>query len=100
MSGRKSEHTYAVHAGSTKWAFVPHPEISGLWFRTHLCVLVSPCSYPGCKAKRGQPCKGPDGYKSGTHYMRRDDGAKGVQSLETSLAIVTNFEKKPRGKKS
>lgn len=93
MKGRRSERVYAVHAAGEHWAFVPHPEIAGWWFRCHLSVLVVGCSYPGCGAKRGQPCKSADGYKTETHVDRRDAAQKGVANLRFAHGIVMNIER-------
>lgn len=92
-AGRRSERVYAVRNGAEKWAFVPHPEIGGWWFRCHPSVLVSPCKAEGCGALRGQPCKSADGYGSWTHHQRRTDAAKGVAALDYATCIVTTIAK-------
>jgi hypothetical protein len=92
VTGRRSERVYVVRSGAEKWAFVPHPEVSGWWFRCHPSVVVSPCSH--CKSQRGQPCRDlEDGYKSSTHWVRRRDAAKGVQALDYATCIVTTIAK-------
>lgn len=99
MTGRRSERTYAVyavHAGSERWAFVPHPEIAGWWFRCHPSVLVARCDYPGCGAERGQPCKNSNGYRSQTHATRRSDARQGVGRLQYAHGIVMNIERPRR----
>lgn len=96
MRGRRSERTYAVHAGSERWAFVPHPEIAGWWFRCHPSVLIVRCEFPGCGAERGQPCKDEDGYHMWTHYVRRQAAKRGVTNLEFAHGIVMNIERPRR----
>jgi hypothetical protein len=95
MRGRRSQRTYAVRAGSERWAFVPHPEISGWWFRCHISVLVAAC--PHCKSPQGHPCRDDDvGYKTATHYYRRDAAAKAVADVEFALGVVANIEQPKR----
>lgn len=50
-------------------AFVRHPAARGLWVRTHYCTTVVVC--PTCCAPPGEPCRGPRGPGSWTHYTRR-----------------------------
>ena len=40
------------------------------WVKSDLSVLRASC--PLCGSRKGVPCRGPLGYKSSTHYVRRD----------------------------
>lgn len=97
MPGRRSQRTYAVHAGSERWAFIPHPEISGWWFRSHVSVLIAACPVSGCGAEKGQPCKHNGNYVTWTHYPRREAAKRGAGELEFAHGIVMNIEN-PRRK--
>lgn len=92
MPGRRSQRTYTVRVGAEFWAFIPHPEVSGWWFRAHPCVLVVAC--PSCKAPLGHPCKGSDGYVIFTHYHRRQAAREGVAKLDYALGVVIELGKK------
>lgn len=52
------------------WAFVAVPDERARYVRTERCVTEVWC--PTCKAARGEPCKGKQGYTAGCHYKRRD----------------------------
>jgi hypothetical protein len=91
MSGRRSHRTYAVRAGAERWAFIPHPEVAGWWFRAHPAVLVAVC--PHCKAPIGHPCKGVDGYVIFAHYQRRQAARDGVMKLDYALGLVIELGK-------
>lgn len=51
--------------------FVPHPDLAGLWFRVHPCVVLCDCRR--CGAKKGVPCRSSGKYVVSTHALRRDD---------------------------
>jgi len=91
VTGRRSRRTYAFRSGAECWAFVPHPDIVGMWLRLHPCVLVSSC--PFCKVPRGVPCRTEDGYVHYTHGNRRKVDAKRVADLEFALGLVATIEK-------
>jgi hypothetical protein len=93
MSGRRSQRTYAFRAGSERWAFIPHPEVAGWWFRAHPSVLVIACPY--CKAPIGHPCKSStEGYVIFTHYNRRQAARDGVAKLDYTLGVVVEIGKR------
>lgn len=100
LSGRRSERTYAIRAGSEKWAFVPHPEVASWWFRCDLSVLVVRCPYTGCGAEKGQPCKNEDSYHAWTHHVRRTEAKRSVSKLDLAHGIVMNIENPRRRRPS
>lgn len=91
MTGRRSRRTYAFRSGGECWAFVPHPDIVGLWMRLHPSVIVSTC--PFCKVPRGAPCRTEDGYVHYVHADRRRQGEKRTADLVFALGIVATVEK-------
>lgn len=64
--GRRVRTLYVVGG----FAFVPHPGCHGHWLRVDVAVVKVPCS--ACGSPVGLPCQGVDGYRAGTHYVRRD----------------------------
>jgi hypothetical protein len=91
MTGRRSHRTYAFRSGSECWAFVPHPDLVGMWMRLHPSVLVTTC--PFCKVSRGVPCRTEDGYVHYVHADRRRVGAKRTADLEYALGLVVTLGK-------
>lgn len=72
---------YLVAEGTGWSAFVPIPGGVG-YFKTHWCVVVTPCTYPSCtypscKAPAGSPCltarRNPT---VSTHVVRREAAKK------------------------
>lgn len=58
-------------------AFVKHPNLRGLYIKTHVCVTMADCSF--CKSKINEPCQNHHKeYCSFTHAARRIDAAKMV----------------------
>src|SRR5262245_16129111 len=94
--GRRSNRTYAIRAGSERWAFVPHPLASGLWFRTHLCTLVAVCPEVDCGSEPGWPCKHKGEYVSWTHYKRRAAARAGSRKIDDALGVVFEIERRKR----
>ena len=76
---------------SKQIAFVPHPDLRGMWLRTHSCVVLVDC--PACHSKKGIPCRNDKcGYNSDTHYKRRK-AAKGKLIRMTYIEIEIKDEK-------
>jgi hypothetical protein len=50
--------------------FVPDPSMRGRYILTDRSVALVACSH--CKSIPGEPCKGSQGYGSGTHSVRRE----------------------------
>ena len=92
MSGRRSDRSYAVRAGSEEWAFIPHPLVAGLWFRSHVSVLLTACSVSGCGAEKGQPCKHEGNYVVWTHYQRRQVAKRSTEKLHFAHGILLHIE--------
>lgn len=82
----KSKFRYLIEAPGGPFAFVPHPAATGLWLRTHPVVLVQECE--ACKAEIGEPCRGPNGPHSITHWVRRRQGKHKLDGLSKPTVIV------------
>ncbi len=91
MKGRRSQRTYAFRSGSERWAFVPHPEVAGWWFRLHPAVLVAACPFPHCGAVPGAPCKNKNGYVNFLHWDRRMAAKEGVAKLDFAVGVVVEL---------
>lgn len=50
--------------------FVPDPSMRGRYILTHRSVALVACSQ--CRSMVNEPCRGKQGYGSGTHSVRRD----------------------------
>ena len=51
------------------FVFVAVPDERGRYLRTDRSVVLVACDH--CKAVKGEPCKGRNGYGGGTHVARR-----------------------------
>jgi hypothetical protein len=72
-------------------AFIPHPNISTWWVRSHPSVLLAAC--PSCKAAVGKFCQNSKGViVFYTHYVRR----KALVNNAVVLPSVVIFKKEKR----
>ncbi len=72
-------------------AFIPHPNISTWWVRSHPSVLLAAC--PGCKAAVGDFCRNSKGsIVFYTHYVRR----RAVPKNSVVLPSVVLLKKEKR----
>lgn len=61
----RRRHVYVIEG----YAFLPHPEMRGVWLRVEQCVLLVDCEH--CGAKTGHLCIGKQGPTVTTHWKRR-----------------------------
>lgn len=88
----RAERGYLIRSNGALIAFVPHPEIAGMWFRTDASVITTECAKPGCGARPGEPCKSTRGWSSQTHYHRRNDGKEAHRKLQGAFSIVFDLQ--------
>jgi hypothetical protein len=81
-------------------AFLPHPELTGMWVRCHPSALIVRC--PACRSQPGEPCRGTEGYwTSGDgHVDRREAYQHATTRLTAAAGMIFDLQlrlaRKPR----
>jgi len=73
-------------------AFLPHPELPGMWLRCHPSELLVRC--PTCRSQRGEPCRGTEGYwTSGEgHVNRREAFQHSTTKITAAAGMVFDLQ--------